>query len=158
MTQSELMIAGATTTHMKAGARGGNSMAPAANSSAANVVFGTQGIVRNASGTHVLFANVAIKIITTTGSSTLTNSASLWIEGSGTGGTNNYAMWVAAGISKFDGVIRTAAYTVATLPTGAAGDTAYVTDATALSYGNALTGGGAVRARVFHNGTAWVNQ
>jgi hypothetical protein len=48
-------------------------------------------------------------------------------------------------------------YTVATLPTGKLGDTAYVTDATAPTYLGALTGGGAINCSVFHNGTIWVS-
>jgi hypothetical protein len=48
-------------------------------------------------------------------------------------------------------------YTVATLPAGAFGDNAYVTDATAPTYLGALTGGGAIKCKVFHNGTAWVS-
>jgi hypothetical protein len=53
--------------------------------------------------------------------------------------------------------IKPPAYTVATLPTGAVGMHAYVTDATAPTYLGALTGGGAVTCPVFHNGAAWVS-
>jgi hypothetical protein len=49
------------------------------------------------------------------------------------------------------------AYTVATLPAGTVGMTAYVTDATAPTYLGALTGGGAVTCPVFYNGSAWVS-
>lgn len=52
---------------------------------------------------------------------------------------------------------RLKAYTVATLPTGSAGDQAYVTDATTPTYLGALTGGAAVVCPVFHNGTIWVS-
>ena len=52
---------------------------------------------------------------------------------------------------------RLTAYTVATLPTGSAGDQAYVTDATTPSYLGALTGGAAVVCPVFHNGTIWIS-
>ena len=48
-------------------------------------------------------------------------------------------------------------YTVATLPTGSAGDQAYVTDATTPTYLTALTGGGAVVCPVMHNGTIWIS-
>jgi hypothetical protein len=47
-------------------------------------------------------------------------------------------------------------YTVATLPAGAVGQHAYVTDALAPTFLGTLTGGGAVVTPVFHNGTAWV--
>lgn len=53
--------------------------------------------------------------------------------------------------------VRLKGYTVATLPTGTVGDTAYVTDATAPTYLGALTGGGAVTTPVFYNGSAWVS-
>jgi len=53
--------------------------------------------------------------------------------------------------------VRLKGYTVATLPAGTVGDTAYVTDATAPTYLGALTGGGAVVTPVFYNGAAWVS-
>lgn len=59
---------------------------------------------------------------------------------------------VAAGVP-----VRLKSYTVATLPAGAEGDTAYVTDATAPTYLGALTGGGAVKCPVFYNGSVWVS-
>jgi hypothetical protein len=52
---------------------------------------------------------------------------------------------------------RLAGYTVATLPAGAQGDTAFVTDATAPTFLGALVGGGAVVTPVFYNGAAWVS-
>lgn len=48
-------------------------------------------------------------------------------------------------------------YTVATLPSSMpTGSTAYVTDATAPTYGGTLVGGGAVVVKVLYNGSAWV--
>lgn len=55
------------------------------------------------------------------------------------------------------GPLRLKSYTVATLPAGTEGDTAYVTDASAPTYGAALTGGGTVRIPVFRNATGWVS-
>lgn len=55
------------------------------------------------------------------------------------------------------GTIRTSGYTVATLPAGVIGMLAYVTDALGPTYLGTLTGGGAVKVPVFHNGTAWVS-
>ncbi len=49
-----------------------------------------------------------------------------------------------------------ATYTVATLPLGALGDRAIVTNALAPTYLGAVVGGGAVKAPVWHNGTIWV--
>ena len=52
--------------------------------------------------------------------------------------------------------IQLQGYTVATLPAGTVGDTAYVTDALAPVYGAAVTPGGAVTIPVFYNGAAWI--
>ena len=54
-------------------------------------------------------------------------------------------------------VIRLKGFTVATLPAGTQGDTAFVTDATTPTWNGALTGGGTVTVPVFYNGTAWVS-
>lgn len=53
--------------------------------------------------------------------------------------------------------LKSGGYTVATLPAGAAGMRAYVTDATTPTWNAALVGGGAVVCPAFHNGTAWVS-
>lgn len=53
--------------------------------------------------------------------------------------------------------LRLKGYTVATLPAGTQGDSAYVTDALAPTFLTALTGGGTVVTPVFYNGTAWVS-
>ena len=55
------------------------------------------------------------------------------------------------------GTVTLKGYTVATLPAGTVGMTAYVTDATAPTYLGTLTGGGAVVCPVFYNGSAWVS-
>lgn len=47
-------------------------------------------------------------------------------------------------------------YTVATLPTGVIGMTAYVTDALAPTFLATVVGGGAVKTPVFFNGSNWV--
>jgi hypothetical protein len=46
-------------------------------------------------------------------------------------------------------------YTVATLPTGLAGDTAFCTDLLTPTYLAAVVGGGVVGAPVFHDGAGW---
>jgi hypothetical protein len=61
-----------------------------------------------------------------------------------------------SGVIQANGPISTRGYTVATLPSGAAGDRAYVTDATSPTFLGALTGGGSTVTPVFHNGSAWV--
>lgn len=62
-----------------------------------------------ASGTHPLFANVAIKTLgtITSGGATITNTATLYVEGAATGGTNNYAIYSVSGTNFFGGSITT---------------------------------------------------
>lgn len=57
--------------------------------------------------------------------------------------------------TSFTNPAKLATYTVATLPTGAAGDTAYVTNALAPTFGAAVVGGGAVGTPVYKDGTSW---
>lgn len=56
------------------------------------------------------------------------------------------------------GTVATGGYTVGTLPTGTAGQRAYVTDQLTAcpATGGALTGGGSVVCPVFRNATVWV--
>jgi len=61
-----------------------------------------------------------------------------------------------AGNLNLSGVVITGGYTVATLPTGVVGMRAYVTNASAPSYGATVMGGGAVTIPVFYNGTNWI--
>lgn len=49
-----------------------------------------------------------------------------------------------------------AGFTVAALPAGTAGQTAFVTNALAPAFGSTVVGGGAVTCPVFYNGTNWV--
>ena len=53
------------------------------------------------------------------------------------------------------GTIELKSYTVATLPTGVQGATAYVTDALAPSYMVTVVGGGTVVIPVFYDGVSW---
>lgn len=57
-----------------------------------------------------------------------------------------------------NGIIRLKNYTVATLPVGTRGDSAYVTDALAPTFMSIIIGGGSVVSRVFFNGTNWTSQ
>ena len=64
-------------------------------------------------------------------------------------------------LQKIKNALPQGVFTVATLPTAAqgatAGDSAFVTDATAPTYNGALTGGGAIKVPVYFNGTAWTS-
>ena len=79
-------------------------------------------------------------------------TGSLTIALTGTAPRTTFSQGVTMG-----GTLRLTPYTVATLPSGVVGDTAYVTDATLPTYLGALTGGGAVTCPVFYNGSAWVS-
>lgn len=80
------------------------------------------------------------------GNATLTHSAGLL--------TSNVDVNVPRLIST--NVIRMKGYTVATLPAGTQGDTAFCTDLLAPGFLVAAAGGGAVVGPVFYNGAAWV--
>jgi hypothetical protein len=54
------------------------------------------------------------------------------------------------------GTVRTAGYTVGTLPAGVVGMRAYVTDANATTFYSVVTSGGANVVPVFYNGANWV--
>jgi len=56
---------------------------------------------------------------------------------------------------KTNGVVTLTGYTVATLPTGTLGSTAYVTNALAPTIGSVVVGGGLIKAMVWFNGTSW---
>ena len=60
------------------------------------------------------------------------------------------------GNGTFAGVVKTAGYTVATLPTGVIGYRAYVTDALTPTFGATVVGGGAVTIPVFFDGANWI--
>jgi len=111
----------------------------------------------NTSGTPT-----AIKLnITDTASNAASLLADLQVGGTSkfsvakTGTTTVQGNIIAAGSTS---TVRLKGYTVATLPTGTVGDTAYVTDALAPTFLATVVGGGAITTTVFYNGTNWVAQ
>lgn len=100
------------------------------------------------------------------------NVATYGTDKNGTGSARNI-QFVVGGANKLDygitvaaswvspsrirgGVLSTTGYTVATLPAGVVGDSAYVTDALAPTFLATIVGGGAITTPVFYNGSAWV--
>ncbi len=81
-----------------------------ANNNYANTIIGLAPITTAATGTHALLANFVVNPLgtVTSGGSTVTDTASFYIGNAGAGGTNNYAMLVAAGTSRFNGRISAA--------------------------------------------------
>ena len=73
-----------------------------------------------------------------------------------TGCVGFYTKTCTTGTVGFAVPVMLAAYTVASLPSGTVGDTAYVSDATTCVFGTAPTGSGSVKCPVFYNGSAWV--
>jgi len=77
--------------------------------------------------------------------------------GNGASAFNSSASFTFDGTTFSTPIVKTAGYTVATLPAaGVTGRRAYVTDALLPTFLGTLTGGGVVKCPVFDNGTAWV--
>ncbi len=74
-------------------------------------------------------------------------------RGTSTAGTLN--LNPVGGRTQVGAALRLQQYTVATLPAGAQGDTAVVTDALGPAFGAPVAGGGAVTVPVYHTGAAW---
>lgn len=113
---------------------GSTSTTLGANNSYGSVIFGNTPVTTTTSGTNNLLANVIIRplSISVGGGSTITNSASLYIDGAATGATNNYALWIASGISLFGGDIKI----------GTVGSGLYIKEGTNATMGTATLVGG----------------
>jgi hypothetical protein len=136
-------------------------------SSAANNTF-----FRLGNGTMSTASSGLTKIISSTPSINQSGTAgytalNINVTETGTGsGAKNLVMLGVGGVEKFSidngGIVKASAqvrlkgYTVATLPTGTQGDTAFVTDALAPAFNVAVVNGGTVVTKVFYNGTAWI--
>lgn len=64
--------------------------------------------------------------------------------------------FAASSTIKAGATVRLKGYTVATLPAGTQGDTGFVSDALAPTFGATVVGGGAVVIPVFFDGTNWI--
>lgn len=106
-------------------------------------------------GTNATLTNSDALLIQAGALANTTNGYGLTVNAP-TGATNNYAAQFLGGTTIFGAPVRLKGYTVATLPAGVQGDTAYVTDALAPVWGTAVAGGGAVVIKVFYDGTNWI--
>lgn len=101
-------------------------------------------IDKSGAGTHADFAALELEPPTiTAGVAALTNATTLKITGAPTGGTNNYTLWVAAGVSRLDEKILFGANSALG---GASGDTAIY-----------RTAAGFLQFQGFTGGYSWVN-
>lgn len=106
-TQAELLFGGASTVFGRVFERGNTNFLPTAGASYASHIIGTPLVTVAATGSHALFANLVINPVSVTaGAGTLSNTATLFVNGAATGGLANYALWI-AGTSRFDNNILT---------------------------------------------------
>lgn len=129
-----------------------------------NVAVGVECLIDVTSGDN----NTAIGYATGGGISTGSNNTILGanVLGLAAGLSNNIIIADGTGTQRInvisDGTVivsapfRLKGYTVATLPAGVQGDTAFATDALAPTFLATVVGGGAVVTPVFYNGAAWV--
>lgn len=103
-TSSAYQTLSSTATNIRVGVRGSTSVTPSVGNSYGSFVIGTEALTIPSSGTSALFAQQIIKPLTiTSGAGTLTNSASLYVEGAATNATNNYNTWFGGGSVRIDG-------------------------------------------------------
>jgi len=76
-----------------------------ANDNYAQNIFGYSSVTTAATGTHAMLANVAINPLNsvTSGGATVTTTASLYVNGAGSGGSSNYAYYSPSGNTYFGG-------------------------------------------------------
>jgi hypothetical protein len=120
---------------------------------------------KNGSGKEMITINMTADLTQNGFTFTSTNGGDATIASSGTDANINLS-FNAKGTARIlflkgisvTGTIRSTGYTVATLPAGVVGDTAYVTDALAPIFLGIIAGGGAVVTPVFYNGANWIAQ
>jgi hypothetical protein len=107
-------------------------------------------------GTNATLTNSHALLISAGALTNTTNGYGLTVNAP-TGATNNYAAQFLGGTTIFGAPVRLKGYTVATLPAGTQGDTAFVTDATVVpAKGVAPVAGGTSFGVVVYDGAAWV--
>lgn len=110
-TTTGLLFAGATQVRIRAGAYGNSSSTLATSDSTATFIIGSTPTTTAATGTNALIAGLVVKVLgtITSGGATLSNTATVYIEGASTAATGggvatNYALWVDGGATRLDGV------------------------------------------------------
>lgn len=113
VTSSIYTIGTAGTTYMGMGMGGGNTATTiAVGMNGSNAVTGGGAFTEAASGTHDIIAGHSFKPpLITNGVATTTNAPTLMVDGVSAQGVNNYAIWVRAGNSLFNGNITSSSTT-----------------------------------------------
>lgn len=140
------------------GQTGGNGSGGTITGGAGGAVAGASGI-GGVGGSYTVTGGIGGAGATTNGSGgSITLNGGAVGAGAGTGGAIGIVdLQTTGGVTRHGGVVRLKGYTVATLPAGTQGDTAFVTDLLTPTFLTAAVGGGAVVGPVFYNGTAWVS-
>lgn len=136
-TTAGVLFGGATTISYRNFMNGNTSTTLGVSNSFANLILGKIDATTAASGTHAVGANLAVLIPTiTTGTAGVTDFATTYIQGAPTGGTNNWALYIAgAGNTKF---------TNGNLTLGTAGNKLFITEGTNASVGSTTLVSGTV--------------
>jgi hypothetical protein len=116
VTTASLLFAGASSVQARSWFNGGTSTTLSSGTSYANTVIGSAPITTATSGTNAMLANLVVNPIgtVTSGGATVSSTASLYVGGAGTGGTTNYALDVASGLSLFGSSSVATGTTIAT--------------------------------------------
>lgn len=102
------LFAGATTINQRALFQGSTSTVLGANNAYGAVIIGSMPINAAATGTHALLANLVVNPVgtVTNGSAIpITNTATLYVNGAGSGGSSNYALMVNTGTTYLGGKV-----------------------------------------------------
>lgn len=121
LSNSQYLIGGATSIFARTVFYGSTSSLLTSNNSYGAVIVGRAPITTAATGTHAVISNLAVTPIgtVTSGGATVTNSSSFYIDGASSGGTNNWASYIAGGNSYSDGKMVFSATNTAGGTTGA---------------------------------------
>lgn len=99
-----LVVEGAATINYRSIYNGTTSTTAGIGNGYAGVIFGTAGVTTAASGNHPLISTMALRAVNiTAGAATISNTATLYIEGPSTATVSGYnsPLWVASGITRF---------------------------------------------------------
>lgn len=101
-TSAQFLTGAATAQHIRTFFYGSNSTTLAIGSNYSAVNIARAPISTAASGTHAFLTNLAVNPIgtVTNAGASVTNTASFYIDGAGSGGTNNFAAYVNAGLTR----------------------------------------------------------